>query len=561
MAVLKHIASKNADYTAAERYLIFQHDERSGRMLRDEEGYPMLRERYLLEGVLCDPACFAAECRKMNKNFRKNKGKKEIKTHHYMISFDPKDREEPGLTIEKAQAMGMAFAAEHFPGHQMLVCTHEDGHNGAGNIHVHIVLNSLRIQDVEPLPYEQRRCDGRAGYKHNCTRDFMAYLRNDLMQMCREAGLHQVELRGARRRVTNAEYRAGQCGQEALDRENLALAGQGAPPKKTKFETEKEKLRQAIQAAISESQSPEEFQSILLERYGIQVRESRGRWSYLPQGRTKPITGRKLGDAFEKGAVIEAIQAIPTSVHGGQKLGTNRPQIVAQEGEATSVHGGQKSGTDCPQIVAREGESTSVHGGQKLPEISGIERVIQLEGNAKAENSEAYAQWIKLHNLKEQAKTFCFMTEHGLLSGTALDEEYALLTEQFRAHRTCLKGTERRLKELKRQLRLMGQYYKGKTAYQNYCKSGKQADLSSEQRAEVELYENAVRELREIFGGKRFPSLGDLKREKAALSKQREEEYTSFRAVRSEWMELGKVIQNRDSFLAKQPEQQKEKRI
>lgn len=27
MAILKHIASKNADYGEAERYLIFQHDE------------------------------------------------------------------------------------------------------------------------------------------------------------------------------------------------------------------------------------------------------------------------------------------------------------------------------------------------------------------------------------------------------------------------------------------------------------------------------------------------------------------------------------------------------
>ena len=38
MAVIKHIASKNADYTAAERYLVFQHNEQTQKMLRDEEG-------------------------------------------------------------------------------------------------------------------------------------------------------------------------------------------------------------------------------------------------------------------------------------------------------------------------------------------------------------------------------------------------------------------------------------------------------------------------------------------------------------------------------------------
>ena len=51
MAVLKHIASKNADYTAAEQYLIFQHDESSGKLLLDESGYPMLRGKYILQGI------------------------------------------------------------------------------------------------------------------------------------------------------------------------------------------------------------------------------------------------------------------------------------------------------------------------------------------------------------------------------------------------------------------------------------------------------------------------------------------------------------------------------
>ena len=51
MAILKHIASKNADYTEPERYLIFQHDEQTGKITMDEDGYPMLRERYILEGI------------------------------------------------------------------------------------------------------------------------------------------------------------------------------------------------------------------------------------------------------------------------------------------------------------------------------------------------------------------------------------------------------------------------------------------------------------------------------------------------------------------------------
>ena len=55
MAVIKHIASKNADYEESERYLIFQHNEYTQKPILDEEGHMMLREEYYLDGLNCDP--------------------------------------------------------------------------------------------------------------------------------------------------------------------------------------------------------------------------------------------------------------------------------------------------------------------------------------------------------------------------------------------------------------------------------------------------------------------------------------------------------------------------
>ena len=60
MAIIKHIASKNADYTEAERYLVFEHDEQTQTIIRDEDGYPNIRDKCLLEGINCDPYNFAA---------------------------------------------------------------------------------------------------------------------------------------------------------------------------------------------------------------------------------------------------------------------------------------------------------------------------------------------------------------------------------------------------------------------------------------------------------------------------------------------------------------------
>ena len=85
--------------------------------------------------------------------------------------------------------------------------------------------------------------------------------------------------------------------------ENAALAAGGQPPKATKFETDKEMLRRTIRQALSHASSFDEFSSLLL-REGVTVKESRGRLSYLSPDRTKPITARKLGDDFDKAAVV-----------------------------------------------------------------------------------------------------------------------------------------------------------------------------------------------------------------------------------------------------------------
>ena len=167
VAILKHIASKNADYGEAERYLIFQHDEYTQKPILDDEGHMLIREEYYLDGINCDPFSFAAECMETNAYFHKNQSFNEIKSHHYIISFDPKDRDEHGLTGEQAQKLGLEYARENFPGHQALVCTHTDGHNGSGNIHVHIVINSIRKYDVEPQPYMEFDRDAKAGYKQH----------------------------------------------------------------------------------------------------------------------------------------------------------------------------------------------------------------------------------------------------------------------------------------------------------------------------------------------------------------------------------------------------------
>ena len=88
----------------------------------------------------------------------------------------------------------MQFCKENFPGHPAIVCTPPDGHNSAGNIHVHIVIGSLRVRTVERQPFMDKPCDWEAGKKHRCTSAMLRHLRVAVMEMCEQADLNQINL-------------------------------------------------------------------------------------------------------------------------------------------------------------------------------------------------------------------------------------------------------------------------------------------------------------------------------------------------------------------------------
>lgn len=307
MAVIKHISLKNSNYSAAVDYLTTKHDEFTGKPILDERGRRIPREEYLLDGINCDSNTFHQQCQTVNTRFSKNQTREEIKAHHYILSFDPRDRDENSLTPEKAQQLGIAFAEKNFPGHQTIVCTHPDGHNSAGNIHVHIVINSVRAFDVEHQDFTERPADNLAGMKHHVTKNYLEYLKQETMELCQREGFYQVDLLSpARVHITDREYWAQKKGQTALDKKNAALEAQGSTPKQTRFETEKGYLRRVITSVLEDSHSFEEFQKKLFEQYGISVHESRGQISFLLPDRAKPIRGKSLGTDFEKPAIEKA---------------------------------------------------------------------------------------------------------------------------------------------------------------------------------------------------------------------------------------------------------------
>ena len=545
MAVIKHIASKNADYGESERYLIFQHNEYTQKPILDDEGHMILRDEYYLDGLNCDPFTFASECQELNSYYHKNKNFNEIKSHHYIISFDPKDREECGLTGERAQQLGLTFAKKNFPGHQALVCTHTDGHNESGNIHVHIVINSLRKYDVPQEPYMEFDCESKAGYKHHLSTAYLAHLKQDVMDMCQKEGLHQVDLLSpAERKITEKEYWAQRRGQEKLDKLNQEMKEDGITPKETRYQTEKQFLRDAIDDAASIARSPEEFSKILDEKYHIIFKISRNRYSYLHPGRKKYITGRNLGTRYTEDFLLKAFEE-NTKSHKEQK-----EEILEQQSPNTS--------TDLPTVPFSD---TSAIPAPFIFIKSDLRLVIDLQTCIKAQQSEAYAQKVKLTNLKQMAQTVAYIQEHGYDS---LDDFHATLdqaSDQTSASRKSLKDTEQQLKEVNEQIHFTGQYLAYKNVYADYRTSRNKKKFYEEHRAELSLYDTALRTLKEKSGGNKLPSMKALYAEKDRLVELRDRQREDFSNHQDYERELRTVSANIDMILGKNrgQEQQIEK--
>ena len=526
MAILKHIASKNADYGEAQRYLMFQYNEDTMKPILDENGRLIPREEYYLDGINCDSFTFDMECKELNAQYRKNQTFDEIKSHHYILSFDPKDTEESGLTGERAQQLGLEYARKNFPGHQALVCTHTDGHNQSGNIHVHIVINSLRKHDVERQDFMERPCDSRAGYKHHLTNDYLSYLKQDVMDLCHREQLHQVDLLSpAERKVTDREYHAQRRGQKKLDTLNREMTAGGITPRKTKFETQKDFLRNAIDEAAASARSLEEFQKQLLDNYHISLKISRRRFSYLHPERGKYITGRNLGTRYEKEYLLSVWEK-NSKCH----------QNLSPEPDTSDKPSAFANQDDLPAFVFIKSE---------------LRLVIDLQNCAKAQANSSYARKVRLSNLQQMAKTVAYIQEHGYDTEDDLKAAFDEAQTQTTEMRKTLRSTEKKLREVNEQIHYTGQYLANKSVYREFltCKNKKKFRL--EHQTEITLYETARKILKEHSEDGKLPSMKLLKAEKEKLVARKNNQYEAYRNLREYEKELHIVQTNIDTFLGK----------
>ena len=390
---------KSSDYSAAIEYLEYEHNQ-SGGLVKDDSNLPIFRDDYIIEGINCEPLSFNTECHRINEFYKKNNQREEVKSHSYIISFDPRDQIDNGLTMKDVQAFGKEFANKYLPGYQTIVCSHSDGSNGSGNLHCHIVINSIRIMDVEREPYMDQYMDNLAGGKHRCTPEFERFIKSKIMEMCQERGLYQVNLlEPASDRINDREYYMNLRGKQ-FEGEN--------------YQTRKEYIRCAVRDCAVKSNNQEEFKQIMLLEYGITIKESRGRFSFILPDRERGITERQMGTVYTKEFIGKVIR---------------REEIYYDR-------------NDFKPYRTNDYVSPSV------------KRLVDISVNDKAQQSKGYEHAVILSNLKKTTETINLLSEKSIKEMTDLENAISKISAIHASTSKELKSIEHRIAEVKTAIQL-----------------------------------------------------------------------------------------------------------
>ncbi|MBQ6735675.1 MAG: relaxase, partial [Lachnospiraceae bacterium] len=341
----------------------------------------------------------------------------------------------------------------------------------------------------------------------------LRHFRGEVMEMCHREGLYQIDLlNGSKNRVTNREYHAARRGQEELDRQNVQRAEQGLPVVKTKYETEKETLRRVIRQAMEKTDNLYDFKRFLESEYHVEVKESRGRFSYLTPGRQKPITSRMLGTDFSK----ESIEMFFAS--GKQK--------AAQKVKAT------------------------------------VERVIDIEAKKAEGKGAGYEKWAKLFNLKQSAKALAFIQERNIRTLAELDQAISdQVTAEFDA-RHAIKDIEKEIADCAELADWCVKYRENNPVCKKIkaCKTKKeQDDFRDSHSANFILRDAAVRYFKE-HNITQLPSAKALAERRADLISQKNESYNKWQEEKQLLQDLRNARTNMQAVLGQEQTITKTKR-
>ena len=260
--------------------------------------------------------------------------------------------------------------------------------------------------------------------------------------------------------------------------------------------SQKEQIRLAIDAALTER--PKDFADFLrrMETAGIQVKHGRGGViSFLVPGQQRAARFRAstLGDGYGP----EDVQAVI-------------------DGKAP----------------------TRTATARKAPAPRRVNLLIDIQERMRQGKGPAYERWAKVYNLKQMAAALQYLKEHQLFEYDDLAAKTDAATERFHTLAGDIQQTEAELSRVSDLMAAVVQYAKTRPAFDGYKAAKYSRKYLAEHEAELADYRAAKATMAELLGGEKLPKMDVLKEKRRQLAARKKALYLEYRKAQQDMREL-----------------------
>ena len=180
-----------------------------------------------------------------------------------------------------------------------------------------------------------------------------------------------------------------------------------------------------------------------------------------------------------------------------------------------------------------------------------VNLLIDIEARLAAGKGGGYAQWAKVFNIKQMAKTLLYLQEHGIKGREELNARADAASEKLAAVNERIKAIDAQIKEI---AELRGQivtYAKTRKTFDGYKASRYSRKFFDAHADEIEQHRTAKRYFSEHCTGK-LPKMKDLNAEFEKLATEKRAAYAEYRAIRDEHRDLLVHRHNVETFLGEE---------
>jgi hypothetical protein len=189
------------------------------------------------------------------------------------------------------------------------------------------------------------------------------------------------------------------------------------------------------------------------------------------------------------------------------------------------------------------------------PRQKSVSLLIDIQAKIREGKGAGYAQWAKIFNLQQAAKTLIFLKENGIDSYEDLKKKSSSASGDFAALTKRIKEIEARQKEVAELQKQIGTYGKTRDIYAKYKASGWSRGFYDVHAADIFLH-RAAKKYFDGLGMKKLPSINQLRQEYAALAAERKKLYGGYRELKDLSRELSVARNNAERILGITPDGQ-----